>query len=230
MPRMAFPLLWRAGLLLGLALAAVGCANRSEVQQLAPAMTRAAPAVPPTVATGAIYRPDLPQRGLFDDRRARNVGDVITVVLRETVSSSKQASAKLARKSSIDDSIGTISGLPFKTLQGLQFSGSENKSADNSGTSSQSGEFTGTIATTVAEVLPNGNLLVSGDKQIQINQGVQHLRFSGIVNPVNVRPDNTIQSTAVANARLEYREDGTLGDNTIIGGLMRFFIKAATLF
>jgi len=82
----------------------------------------------------------------------------------------------------------------------------------------------------VAEVLPNGNLLVSGDKDIQINQGVQHLRFSGIVNPINVRPDNTIASTAVANARLEYREDGTLGDNAIVGGLLRFFIKAATLF
>lgn len=209
---------------------ATACANRSEVKQLAPAMTRPAPVRPPPEPTGAIFRPDLAQRGLFDDRRARNVGDVITVVLRETVSSSKQAGTKLARKSAIDDSIGTVSGLPFKALQGLQFEASENKSADNSGSSTQSGEFTGTIATTVAEVLPNGNLLVSGDKQIQINYGVQHLRFSGIVNPVNVRPDNTIQSTAVANARLEYREDGALGDNAIIGGLMRFFIKAATLF
>jgi flagellar L-ring protein precursor FlgH len=82
----------------------------------------------------------------------------------------------------------------------------------------------------VAEVLPNGNLVVAGDKEIQINYGVQHLRFSGIVNPLNVRPDNSVFSTAVANARLEYREDGTLGDNAILGGLMRFFIKASTLF
>ena len=207
-----------------------GCANRSEVQQLAAPMTRPPVDMPPPQATGAIYRPDLRQRTLFDDRRARFVGDVITVLLQETVTSSKQAATTLARKESISESVGAVSGLPLKTLQGLSFNAEENNAANNNGTSSQRGAFTGTIATTVAEVLPNGNLLVSGDKQIQINYGVQHLRFSGIVNPVNVRPDNTIQSTAVANARLEYREDGALGDNAIIGGLMRFFLKAATLF
>jgi flagellar L-ring protein FlgH len=181
-------------------------------------------------ATGAIFRTDAPQRGLFDDRRARYVGDIITIVLQETVTSSKQAGTTLTRKESMNESVGKVSGLPLKALQGLSFTGSENNSAANSGSSTQSGVFTGTIATTVAEVLPNGNLLVAGDKDIQINSGVQHLRFSGIVNPVNVRPDNTIASTAVANARLEYREDGTLGDNAIVGGLLRFFIKAATLF
>jgi flagellar L-ring protein precursor FlgH len=216
-------------LLVLLALAS-GCANRSEVKQLAPAMSRPASVPRQAEATGAIFRTDAPQRGLFDDRRARYVGDIITIVLQETVTSSKQAGTTLTRKESMNQSVGTVSRLPLKALQGLNFTGSENDSAANSGSSTQSGVFTGTIATTVAEVLPNGNLLVSGDKDIQINQGVQHLRFSGIVNPINVRPDNTIASTAVANARLEYREDGTLGDNAIVGGLLRFFIKAATLF
>jgi flagellar L-ring protein precursor FlgH len=207
-----------------------GCANRSEVKQLAPAMSRPASVPRQAEATGAIFRTDAPQRGLFDDRRARFVGDVITVVLQETVTSSKQTATSLARKESISEKVGTVSGLPLKTLENLSFNTTEDNKAANSGSSSQSGVFTGTIATTVAEVLPNGNLLVSGDKDIQINQGVQHMRFSGIVNPINVRPDNTIASTAVANARLEYREDGTLGDNAIVGGLLRFFIKAATLF
>ena len=209
---------------------ASGCANRSEIKQLAPAMSRPASVPRQVEATGAIFRTDAPQRGLFDDRRARYVGDIITIVLQETVTSSKQAGTTLTRKESMNQSVGTVSRLPLKALQGLNFTGSENDSAANSGSSTQSGVFTGTIATTVAEVLPNGNLLVAGDKDIQINSGVQHLRFSGIVNPVNVRPDNTIASTAVANARLEYREDGTLGDNAIVGGLLRFFIKAATLF
>jgi flagellar L-ring protein precursor FlgH len=213
-----------------LALLFVGCANKSEVRQLAPAMSRPAAAGPQAEATGAIYRGDTPQRGLFADRRARFVGDVITIVLQESVSSTKRAATKLSRKESINNSVGAVSKLPLKTLQGLNFSSSEAESADNNGSSSQSGVFTGTIATTVAEVLPNGNLVVAGDKEIQINYGVQHLRFSGIVNPLNVRPDNSVFSTAVANARLEYREDGTLGDNAILGGLMRFFIKASTLF
>jgi flagellar P-ring protein precursor FlgI len=181
-------------------------------------------------ATGAIFRTDTPQRGLFDDRRARNVGDTITVVLQET-GEQFQAGWQQIGARVLDRRLGRHrQRAAAEDLQGLQFTASENKSADNSGSSTQSGAFTGTIATTVAEVLPNGNLLVSGDKQIQINYGVQHLRFSGIVNPVNVRPENTIQSTAVANARLEYREDGAIGDNAIIGGLMRLFIKAATHF
>jgi len=216
-------------LLIPLALSA-GCANHSEVKQLAPAMSRPASTPRQAEATGTIFRTDAPQRGLFDDRRARYVGDIITIVLQETVTSSKQAGTTLTRKESMNQSVGTVSRLPLKALQGLNFTGSENDSAANSGSSTQSGVFTGTIATTVAEVLPNGNLLVAGDKDIQINQGVQHLRFSGIVNPINVLPNNTIASTAVANARLEYREDGTLGDNAIVGGLLRFFIKAATLF
>jgi len=208
-----------------------GCAgNRSEVRQLAAPMTRPSIDVPTPQATGAIYRPDLQQRTLFDDRRARRLGDSLVIVLQERVTSNTQAATSLERKDSSDLSVGRVSGLPLKTLQGVGFSHDSSLNADNSGTSSRSGNFTGTIAVTVAEVLPNGNLLVSGDKQIQINSGVEHLRFSGIVNPIDVRPNNTVLSTAVANARLEYREEGFIGDNMVLGGLMRLFLKAATLF
>ncbi|NBT07048.1 MAG: hypothetical protein EBS54_10235 [Betaproteobacteria bacterium] len=74
---------------------ASGCANRSEVKQLAPAMSRPTSVPRQVEATGAIFRTDAPQRGLFDDRRARYVGDIITIVLRETVTSSKQAGTTL---------------------------------------------------------------------------------------------------------------------------------------
>jgi len=207
-----------------------GCANRSEVRQLAAPMTRPPTDVPPPQATGAIFRPELQQRTLFDDRRARRVGDSLTIVLQERVISNKQAATSLERSESSDISVGRVSGLPLKTLQGIGFNHDTSMNADNSGSSSRSGAFTGTIAVTVAEVLPNGNLLVSGDKQIQINTGVENLRFSGIVNPVDVRPNNTVLSTAVANARLEYREEGAIGDNMVLGGLMRMFIKAVTFF
>lgn len=219
-----------ATLLLAIAAGLAGCANRSEVKQLAAPMTRPPVDVPTPQATGAIYRPDLQQRTLFDDRRARRVGDSLVIVLQERVTSNKQAATSLERSDSSDISVGRVTGLPVKTLQGLGFSHDSSLNADNSGSSSRSGNFTGTIAVTVAEVMPNGNLLVSGDKQIQINTGVEHLRFSGIVNPVDVRPNNTVLSTAVANARLEYREEGAIGDNMVLGGLMRMFIKAVTFF
>lgn len=220
----------RAGLPLIALLVLTACANRSEVRQLAAPVTRPPADVPSPQATGAIYRPDLQQRSLFDDRRARRVGDLLTIVLQERVTSTKQAATALERTDSSDISVGRVSGLPLKTLQGIGFSHENSLNADNSGSSSRSGNFTGTIAVTVAEVMPNGNLLVSGDKQIQLNTGVEHLRFSGIVNPVDVRPNNSVLSTAVANARLEYREEGAIGDNMVIGGLMRLFIKAVTLF
>jgi len=222
--------LWAAVICSLVAVGLSGCANRTEVRQLAAPMTRPSVDVPTPQATGAIYRPDLLQRTLFDDRRARRAGDSLVVVLQERVTSNKRAATSLERSDSSNISVGRVTGLPVKTLQGLGFTHDSTLEADNSGSSSRSGNFTGTIAVTVAEVMPNGNLLVSGDKQIQINTGVEHLRFSGIVNPIDVRPNNTVLSTAVANARLEYREEGTIGDNMVLGGLMRMFIKAVTLF
>ena len=93
-------------------------------------------------------------------------------------------------------------------------------------TQADNGTFTGTITTTVIEVLPNGNLLVSGEKQIAVNQGNEFIRFSGVVNPVYVTGANTVQSTQVADARVEYRANGYLDEVQTMGWMQRFFLTA----
>ncbi|HPR08315.1 MAG TPA: flagellar basal body L-ring protein FlgH, partial [Denitromonas sp.] len=82
----------------------------------------------------------------------------------------------------------------------------------------------GTITCTVIEVYPNGNLLVSGEKQVSINQGNEFIRFSGVVNPNHVTTNNTVQSTQVADARIEYKGSGYINESQVMGWLQRFFL------
>ena len=82
----------------------------------------------------------------------------------------------------------------------------------------------GTITVTVIDVYPNGNLLVSGEKMVAINQGNEFIRFSGVINPNNVTAANTVQSTQVADARIEYRGSGFIDESNTMGWLQRFFV------
>ncbi|MFB1028808.1 MAG: flagellar basal body L-ring protein FlgH, partial [Thauera sp.] len=84
--------------------------------------------------------------------------------------------------------------------------------------------FNGTITVTVIDVYPNGNLLVSGEKMVAINQGNEFIRFSGVINPNNVTTANTVQSTQVADARIEYRGSGFIDESNTMGWLQRFFV------
>ncbi|MEY2632624.1 MAG: hypothetical protein RIR00_1278, partial [Pseudomonadota bacterium] len=84
--------------------------------------------------------------------------------------------------------------------------------------------FTGTITVTVIEVLANGNLLVSGEKQLAIGQGQEFIRLSGVVNPNFVNSANTIDSTKVADVRVEYRSSGYIAESQVMGWLARFFL------
>jgi flagellar L-ring protein precursor FlgH len=89
--------------------------------------------------------------------------------------------------------------------------------------SSQSNRIDGTITVSVVERLANGNLVVSGDKWITINRGEELVRVTGIVRPVDIGPDNSVVSTKVANARIDYRGVGTLASSNSPGWLTRFF-------
>jgi flagellar L-ring protein precursor FlgH len=76
----------------------------------------------------------------------------------------------------------------------------------------------------VIEVLPNNNLIVSGEKQIGINQGSEFIRFSGVVNPNTIVNGNTVTSTQVADARIEYRGTGYIDEAQTMGWMSRFFL------
>jgi flagellar L-ring protein precursor FlgH len=203
-------------------LAACASAPPTSVQQ--PMSVRPLPQPEILAAPGSIFQAGH-GRGLFDDRRARHVGDTLTINIVERNTASTQSSSKSERAASAGASVGTITRLPGSSLVGLGLDASSNNSFDGSGESAANNVFTGTITVTVVEVLANGNLMVSGEKQVAINQGNEFIRFSGVVNPATVTTANTVNSSQVADARIEYKGSGYLNESQQMGWLARFFLN-----
>jgi flagellar L-ring protein precursor FlgH len=180
-----------------------------------------APAPP---AAGTIYNP-AGSFDLFMDLRARAVGDILTIMLVERTNASKESSTSTARGSSVDTGLPTFAGRPI-TSGGTPILNNEfssESSFDGQADSSQSNRLDGSITVTVAERLPNGNLLVRGEKLITINQGEEFIRLQGIIRPVDIGPQNTVPSTKVADASITYSGRGTLAATNQPGWLSRFF-------
>lgn len=190
----------------------------------------ARPAQPPEnrYANGAIFNAGT-SRPLFEDRRARYVGDILTINISENTSASVKSNSAASRTSAVDIGVPSVTGLPSNKW--LNRSLGVGASADSSNTFSGEGEsaaknvFTGAITVTVIEVLPNGNLLVSGEKQVAVGHGQEYIRLSGVVNPTFITATNTIASSRVADARVEYKESGYISEAQIMGWLARFFLS-----
>jgi flagellar L-ring protein precursor FlgH len=163
-------------------------------------------------------------RPLFEDRRARFVGDTLIINIQEKVQASKKSENKTTRSATVDVSVPTIVGLPFKGAQGTTLAASDTNNFNGKGENTSSNDFTGTLTVTVIEVYPNGNLLVSGEKQIGLKEGEEFVRFSGVVNPNTITAANTVTSTQVADARIEYKANGFLDSAQVMGWLGRFFL------
>lgn len=177
--------------------------------------------IPPS-ANGAIFQ-TASYQPLFEDRRARRVGDTLTININEKLNASKSAATTATRTGSTTFSVPEVKGIPGKSFQGASLKANSANDFEGKGDSDANNLFTGTITVTVIEVLPNGNLIVSGEKQIGINQGSEFVRVSGVVNPVNILPGNVVSSTQVADARLEYRGTGYINEAQTMGWLARIF-------
>ena len=172
------------------------------------------------------------QRGLslFADTRARSVGDIITVMLMESTQASKNADTALSRDSGITVAQPTIFGRvnpgfsveKYKDMTLEQNIASESEFA-GTGTSSQSNSLNGAIAVQVARVLPNGNLIVQGEKWLALNRGEEFIQLRGIVRPEDISPSNTIASTMVADARISYGGTGVIDRVNTPGWFSKFF-------
>lgn len=184
------------------------------------------PEPPPTQesANGAIYQVghDI---ALFENAVARRVGDTLTIRLNERTNASKSSSTSTNKATSVEMPGPTIAGRPV-TANGTEIL---NMSVDNSasfegeGDSAQSNRLEGDITVTVAQRLPNGNLLVRGQKWITINQGREYVRIQGIVRPIDIDPDNSISSLKVADSQIAYGGKGAVNDAATPGLLARFF-------
>ena len=189
-----------------------------------PMTARPAPRSDSLASNGSIFQAGT-SRTLFEDRRARYVGDTMTITIAETTSASTKSNTKVSRSSSISTSVDPIVGLPGKSFSGMSLGAASANSLDGKGDAAANNVFTGTITVTVIEVLPNGNLLVSGEKQVAIAQGTEYIRLSGVVNPYFINAANTISSAQIADARIEYKESGTISEAQVMGWLARFFMS-----
>ncbi len=181
---------------------------------------------PAAPVNGAIYRTGFGAQALFEDRRPRYVGDILTILVSENVNASKNSAANASRSGSASTDLSVVpqvfSGL-ISNAQNADASGKNLLSAK--GGANAANTFNGVITVTVVEVLPNGNLLVSGEKQMLINQGTEFIRFSGVVNPRTVSANNTVPSTQVADARIEYSAKGYIDEAQQMGWLQRIFLN-----
>ncbi len=206
-----------------------GCADfwmRPQVSVLDPAKVKTKePVAGPTVAaTGNIYLAG-GHRGLFEDRRARLPGDIVTIQVQEKTSARQRSNTSLGRDGKVSGSITAIPLLPLSILKRANAGGASSNALDAKGETGSDNDFTGVITVTVLEVRANGNLVVSGEKQIGVNQNVDILRFSGVINPATIQPGNFVSSTQVADARLEYRGRGDIDRAQTTGWLSRFFLS-----
>ncbi|MEI8303375.1 MAG: flagellar basal body L-ring protein FlgH [Burkholderiales bacterium] len=177
-----------------------------------------------TAEPGAIFVAGS-HRGLFEDRRARLVGDVLTIQIQEKYSAKQSSNSTVDRTGSVDASVGLLPFMTPNSTTRFKAQGSSSNSFEGKGATGTDNEFTGTITVTVVEVLANGNLAVVGEKQVGINQNVERLRFSGVVNPATILPGNLVTSTQVADARLEVRSRGDIDRAQTTGWLSRFFLS-----
>ncbi|XHS76702.1 flagellar basal body L-ring protein FlgH [Burkholderiaceae bacterium UC74_6] len=181
------------------------------------------PPQPPS--NGAIFQ-SASYRPLFEDNRARMVGDTLTVQITEKISATQNATSTIDKKSSLSAGITAVPGLnAAKTLANATATGAGEIKHDGTGGNTNTNDFSGSITAVVTAVLPNGHLMISGEKQIGVNQNVDTLRFSGQVDPRAIGQGNTVLSTLVANVRIEQRGRGAMADAQGIGWLSRFFLN-----
>lgn len=204
-----------------------------------PAYAGARPASPAANAevTGSLYHVST-GIVLYEDPRARRVGDILIIKLVESTNATKSASTNTKKENAVSIANPTLFGsnvefdvsrrLPLAntTNVGLGATLSSNQDFKGDGGSSQKNSLSGSISVTVTEVLTNGNLLVRGEKLIGINQGHEFVRLSGIVRAQDVQPDNSVLSTQVADAQISYGGKGALADSNGHGWLSRFFLSS----
>jgi len=207
-------------LVLGLLQACAG--SRVDDEQLLPPTPLHQVYAKPT--DGSIYRTGTEVR-LFEDLKAGRVGDILTVRLVEKTNASKNSQTQTAKTSAATVSNPEVFGLPI-TKNGLPLlSGSldSDKSFDGQGASSQSNSLEGDITVTVIDRLPNGNLVIQGEKWLTINQGREFIRVTGTIRPNDIETDNSVLSNRIANAQIAYSAKGALNDANRMSILARFF-------
>jgi flagellar L-ring protein precursor FlgH len=209
------------------ALALSGCVTQQPIRRADHRPVLPVAMAPDAPVTGGLYHASTGAE-LFSDVKARRVGDVITVILREKTQASKSASTSTSKDTDLSLPAPTLFGRNIKLGPYPLFNNelASSNGFDGKGDSSQSNSLTGDIAVSVAAAYPNGTLLVRGEKVLTLNQGSEVIRISGLVRAVDVTPQNTVLSTQIADAQISYSGSGAVAESNQAGWLARFFNSA----
>lgn len=204
-----------------------GCAvlnPQPKVDVAEPTHVRPHAAPAPVLANGAIFQSQS-YRPLFEDHRARLVGDTLTVLIVEKVSASQKSTSSVDKSGNVQASIAALPLVSPNSFGRASVAGSSSNAFSGKGATESSNDFAGTITAVVTEVLGNGHLVIAGEKQIGVNANVDVLRFSGQVDPRAIQPGNSVQSVQIANVRVEQRGRGAQAEAQGTGWLARFFLS-----
>ncbi|MDO5610009.1 MAG: flagellar basal body L-ring protein FlgH [Pseudomonadota bacterium] len=228
--------------LLTLPLLLSGCASMvGDVRAFPEPQAMPAPAAPMAAAVptyganannGSIYASGQQGGGrmaLFQDNKARDIGDLLTIVLVERTTSKASATTAIGKDSGIEMASPTIAGVPvtYKGNPILEVGIEGSRKFNGNGSSAQSNQLDGSLSARVVEVLGNGHLRVYGEKRLRLNQGDELVQVQGIVRLADIGPDNRIASDRVADARIVYGGRGAMARSNAMGWLGRFFNSAA---
>ena len=177
--------------------------------------------------SGSLWNPN--NGSMFTDRKAQRVGDIVTVLISESASASKEASTNTSRDTSMSASIPNFFGLEnddiwngynpvdLSNLVNAEFS----NGFDGSGTTSRSEDLSASLTTQVVGLYPNGQLKIRGGKEVMVNNEVQIIYLTGIIRPVDITAANTVSSAKILNARISYTGKGAISDKQSPGWMMR---------
>ncbi len=184
----------------------------------------------PSVAATSLFN-ERTYAGFYEDLRAHRVGDLVTINIVETSKAKKKAETKTERTSSLDAGINNMLGYEtmFRSWGGFppafdntaMFKGFMSNKFEGTGETTRDESMTASITARVVEVLPNGNLVIRGTRYIKVNNENQYIILSGIIRPVDISPDNTILSSYISDAKIEYSGTGSVSDKQRPGWLTR---------
>ncbi len=218
---------WRGTAVLTLLLMLGGCSRFSNAPDIGePLPPLEVPELAPVQGNGAIFQSHQGFLPLFEDRRPRRVGDTLTIVLNEQVNAVRNSNTSASRSGSANLNLEQLPDI-LDVLADYGFEISGNNTFNGSGGARATNTFTGVIAVAVRQIMPNGNLLVMGEKQVVINQGTEYIRFVGVVNPRTITTANTVPSTEVADARIEYSGDSYAARAQRMGWMQRLFLSVS---
>lgn len=168
---------------------------------------------------GSIYDPDAGPFGLVANKTATRMGDLVTVVISESQDVKNEESSDLAKATDLKYALQNFDIKPdaFSTLPALE--ANSNDTFKGTANYKKKGTFTARLTAVVVDTLPNGNMVVNGRREIRIDREVKVIEFSGVVRRYDIKPDNTIASELVANAKVAYTGNGPLTSSTNREGL-----------